>query len=44
MTKCEDCGDETKRRTKCPKCGLMVCRWCYHHLHHPKLQEQAAKK
>ena len=33
---CEDCGDETdagERRKKCPHCALMVCRWCWHHVH-----------
>lgn len=33
MTNCEDCGDETTRRTRCKKCGILVCRWCYHHAH-----------
>lgn len=33
MTHCEDCGEETKRRTKCRLCGLMVCRWCLSHVH-----------
>src|SRR4051812_12946255 len=30
---CEDCGDECRRRTRCPACGILVCRWCYHHIH-----------
>jgi hypothetical protein len=30
---CEDCGDECRRRTRCPACDLLVCRWCYHHVH-----------
>jgi hypothetical protein len=33
---CEDCGDEMQhghRRTRCPRCGLLVCCWCRHHAH-----------
>lgn len=30
---CEDCGDECKRRKKCPHCGYLVCVWCWHHIH-----------
>ena len=33
---CEDCGDEvTHRRTRCRHigCFLLVCTWCYHHVH-----------
>ena len=33
---CEDCGEEIpkgRRRTRCPKCGLLVCVWCFHHVH-----------
>lgn len=34
MTTCEDCGDEeVKRRTRCHHCDLMVCPWCWHHVH-----------
>lgn len=33
MTQCEDCGEDCKRRTRCPRCGKLVCRWCYHHIH-----------
>ncbi len=33
MTECEDCGDDCGRRTRCPYCGLLICRWCYHHIH-----------
>ena len=36
---CEDCGErEAKRRRRCRRlgCGLLVCTWCYHHVHsHP---------
>lgn len=35
--KCEDCGDDFKRRTRCKTCGKLVCRWCYHHIHGGKL-------
>jgi hypothetical protein len=31
---CEDCGDEMlTRRTRCLRCGLLVCTWCYSHVH-----------
>lgn len=33
MTQCEDCGDDCQRRTRCPNCNKLVCRWCYHHTH-----------
>lgn len=33
MKECQDCGDQVKRRTRCKNCGLLVCRWCYHHIH-----------
>jgi len=33
MKACEDCGDEVQRRTRCPNCKKLVCRWCYHHAH-----------
>lgn len=38
MTECEDCGDECKRRTRCKGCGLLVCRWCKHHIHNTEVQ------
>lgn len=32
--KCEDCGDDALgRRTRCKRCGLLVCGWCYNHVH-----------
>lgn len=38
MTKreCEDCEEpipEGWRRWRCPRCGLLVCGWCEHHVH-----------
>lgn len=33
MVQCEDCGDDCQRRTRCPNCNNLVCRWCYHHTH-----------
>jgi hypothetical protein len=33
---CEDehCGDETPyRRFRCWHCGLLVCGWCWNHIH-----------
>lgn len=33
-TECQDCEDETKRRTRCKNCGQLVCGWCLHHIHH----------
>lgn len=33
MTLCEDCGEDCKRRTRCPNCKLLVCSWCWHHSH-----------
>ena len=44
-TFCEDCGAsmktnygsglyrQTLRRTRCRRCGLLVCDWCYKHVH-----------
>lgn len=41
---CEDCGDEMlqgQRRIRCPNCKLLVCPWCYHHIHaDEKVQKQ----
>jgi len=32
--RCEDCGEESGgRRRRCKRCGLLVCGWCYHHVH-----------
>jgi uncharacterized OB-fold protein len=32
--KCEDCGEDSfQRRTRCKRCGLLVCGWCFHHVH-----------
>lgn len=34
VRECEDCSDECEtRRTRCPHCKKLVCRWCYHHTH-----------
>lgn len=35
MAECEDkdCGDESCRRVRCYHCGLLVCGWCWHHVH-----------
>ena len=35
MPDCEDsdCGEEVRRRVLCYHCGLLVCPWCWHHLH-----------
>lgn len=33
MPKCEDCGEEVKRRFKCPKCLKLICSWCWNHIH-----------
>ena len=29
----KDCGDESKRRLRCQHCKLLVCGWCWHHVH-----------
>jgi hypothetical protein len=29
----EDCGEESSRRVRCFHCGLLVCGWCWHHVH-----------
>lgn len=33
MSICEDCGDSCRRRIRCFHCGLLVCSWCWHHVH-----------
>lgn len=34
MRECEDCEDEVKgRRLRCYHCGLLVCGWCWGHVH-----------
>lgn len=35
MPFCEDpnCGEEVVRRTRCPNCKLLVCAWCFNHVH-----------
>ncbi|MGA9862104.1 MAG: hypothetical protein WA383_02330 [Terriglobales bacterium] len=33
MHACENCGDEVKRRIRCQNCGLLICSWCYNHVH-----------
>lgn len=31
---CEDCGDDPViRRRRCHHCGMMVCVWCFYHVH-----------
>jgi ERCC4-type nuclease len=31
---CEDCGDrDASRRRRCKACGLLVCGWCFNHVH-----------
>jgi hypothetical protein len=43
---CEDCGDETapgERRKRCHHCSLMVCRWCWHHVHRCEPNHTAAE-
>lgn len=31
---CEDCGEEVPyRRLRCRRCRLLVCSWCYGHIH-----------
>jgi hypothetical protein len=38
---CEDCGDEPYRvggrRRRCPRCGFLVCAYCWHHVHDSRL-------
>lgn len=33
MTECEDCGEKVRRRIRCFHCGLLVCSWCWGHVH-----------
>ena len=36
IRECDDCHDELEdkeRRVRCKRCGWLVCRWCYHHVH-----------
>jgi len=31
---CEDCGErDASRRRRCKRCDLLVCGWCFHHVH-----------
>jgi hypothetical protein len=31
---CEDCGDPViRRRLRCPACRMLVCGWCFGHVH-----------
>lgn len=29
----EDCEEQARRRIRCFHCGLLVCPYCYHHIH-----------
>ena len=44
MTICEDCGDDCVRRTRCKKCKLLICRWCYHHTHNLEMLSKVTKE
>jgi hypothetical protein len=33
MPACEDCGEEQARRVRCFHCGLLICSWCWSHVH-----------
>jgi hypothetical protein len=33
MTTCEECEDDVRRRVRCFHCGLLVCPYCWHHIH-----------
>lgn len=44
---CEDCGEEVptpERRSRCPACELMVCLWCFHHIHGHMLRAGKEKR
>jgi hypothetical protein len=33
---CMECGEDMpkgKRRIPCKHCGMLVCGWCYNHIH-----------
>jgi hypothetical protein len=30
---CEDCGEKSSYRRHCHHCGLLVCGWCWNHIH-----------
>ena len=36
---CEDCGEPTKRRTRCELCGYLICGWCRGHVHSTHIQQ-----
>jgi tRNA(Ile2) C34 agmatinyltransferase TiaS len=36
---CEDCGEPTKRRTRCELCGYLICGWCRNHVHSAHIQQ-----
>jgi hypothetical protein len=36
---CEDCGEPTKRRTRCELCGYLICDWCRNHVHNAHIQQ-----
>ena len=42
MVECQDCGDGCQRRRRCPHCGLLVCGWCFNHVHGPQLEMREA--
>lgn len=47
---CEDCGDPMTgapgmaRRTRCPECGLLVCHWCWWHVHKATVVAKEAER
>lgn len=44
MKACQDCEDPIfSRRMRCKRCGLLVCRWCYHHVHLMHIEIDRAK-
>lgn len=36
---CEDCGEPTKKRTRCELCGYLICGWCRNHVHNAHIQQ-----
>lgn len=39
MKACEDCGEDANRRIRCKSCGLLICSWCFNHVHEMEIHD-----